>query len=90
MGIYSGRMNASSGYDSVRHVFKVFCRALDLMGDEQEAELDRYYRMRDDLELTVVSQDGQRVTASWIHVVDLCESLDELKIELSSMDPRDA
>jgi hypothetical protein len=87
MNIYSGYLCVTPGHSNVRIVFKSFSHASSLTGDEQEIQLARYYRARDDLKLTVKSRESRTVLANWIHVVDIDDGLDEVQVEISLNEP---
>jgi hypothetical protein len=82
MNVYSGYFRAAPDYARVRSVFKLFSAALDLDAQAQGAALEQYYRQRDDLLLTVRDQDDVLVPTSWIHILDLEEDMNDLRIEV--------
>jgi hypothetical protein len=89
MNVYSGRFFASQAYDQVRHVFKAFSDAQDLLGIEKEKALNDYFQRRDHLRLGIRNRNGRRWEASWINVIDFDESLDDLQVEAAANEALD-
>lgn len=82
MNVYSGRFYAQPAYHQVRSIFKIFSDALDHAGDVHNTMAHEYYRQRDELGLSISRRDGSRLSAEWIHIVDVTDDLDELQIDV--------
>jgi len=56
---------------------------MEMNGAAQQSALADYYRMRDELELTVKERGGgPEVPSGAIHIVDLDDSPDEIQVEV--------
>src|SRR6185503_12069711 len=82
MNVRSGRFRPHEQYFRVRSVFRLFSAALDLRGAAQQSAVAEYYRMRDELELTVRERGGAEVLLGTVHIVDLDDDM-EIEIEVS-------
>jgi hypothetical protein len=84
MNVYSGRFYPTASYQHVRSVFKLFSEALDLIGAKREAAVAEYYRKRDALGLTIRAQNGRRLAANAIHIMDFEDTMDDLQVEIAA------
>lgn len=67
-----GRFRPGVGYDLVQPVFKLFIEAVPKRGAEvrDREKLERYYKSRDALGLSLEDAEGQVVRTSAIHIED--------------------
>ena len=67
-----GRFRPGVGYDLVQPVFQLFTEAVPKRGaDVRDREkLERYYKSRDALGLSLEDDEGRPVRTSTIHIVD--------------------
>lgn len=75
MGTASGQFMPGPGYEKVSEVFQLFARAIGGRGADQQAMLADYYRRRDELALSVVSEHGDELPVSTIHIEDYSDEL---------------
>jgi len=71
MAVAFGTFHPLPSYESIRSVFLLFTDAQPESGrvaDQQK--LSRYYAERDALNLSLETEDGQRVETGYIHIVD--------------------
>ena len=75
MGVASGAFRPTSLYSSVRPIFHRFAAALGNQPPRQQdqEEIDAYYRERDALPLRLVDKTGRTVVTSFIHIEDFAE-----------------
>ena len=84
MGTASGRFTSAPGYEDVRAVFQLFVAAQARSGPAARDLLDEYYRRRDALALSVLSENGNELPVSVVHIEDYADELgaDAVHIEL--------
>ena len=82
MNLRSGRFCPRPDYFGVRSVFKAYSVAMDMDRVAQPTALADYYRMRDELQLTIREVGGAEVPSSAVHIVDLDDSSDEIQVEV--------
>jgi hypothetical protein len=71
-GVARGQFRPGVGYDLVQPVFRLYADAVPTPGAEvQDRELlDRYYRSRDALGLSLQDDAGREIRTSAIHIAD--------------------
>jgi hypothetical protein len=75
LGRARGRFRPGIGYDLVQPVFQLFAEAVPMPGaDATDSEkLERYYRSRDALGLSLEDDTGRSIRTSAIHIIDYAE-----------------
>ncbi len=85
MGVVFGAFVPFPTYEGVRPVFRIFAEAVGTtlagMSQTDGVKLDRYYRERDALDLSVTTITGLPVETLWIGIVDFSESLGDDRYE---------
>jgi hypothetical protein len=78
LGRARGRFRPGLGYDLVQPVFQLYTKAVPTPGAEPEDPglLDRYYKARDLLGLSLVDGEGKAIRTSAIHIADYSEAND--------------
>ncbi len=89
MGIATGVFVPSPAYERVRATFRIFSEAMRETGPADQEMIDRYYRERDKLGLTVVRPDGTLLRTSVVHISDFSEGPndDSYEVEVHIDDP---
>jgi hypothetical protein len=72
LGKARGRFRPGIGYDLVQPVFQLYAEAVPTAGAEpaDPDKLERYYRSREALGLSLEDDAGRTIQASAIHIVD--------------------
>jgi hypothetical protein len=66
-----GAFRPALGYELVQPVFRLYSKAVDADGSEQDAQmLERYYKARDALNLELTDASGGSIPTSTIHIAD--------------------
>ena len=86
MGIASGAFLPAPSYQSVQAVFRVYSEAGVSAADQDEEMLERYYRERDALNLTVQLGDGKAIPVQCVHIDDFSVELDEISVTIIMSD----
>ena len=81
MGVRLGASKPAPAYAEVRHVFRMFARAVQPQDGETGRLLQEYDRARDALGLRAVDGEGNLV-GGVIHIIDFAEELDEMVFAL--------
>ena len=82
MNVRSGRFSPLQPYWQVRSVFRLFSQALEMQGASRTQALEKYYSARDRLGLSLRDNVGSPVSVGEIHIIDVNESDDDLRIEV--------
>ncbi|WHI48160.1 hypothetical protein [Microbulbifer sp. VAAF005] len=72
MGMVHGRFIQGPGYQKVKNVFKLFT----------SEQYDEYYQKRDDLELILQDESGNKISNDFIHVEDFSPEFEEIIVEV--------
>jgi hypothetical protein len=75
LGRARGRFRPGTGYELVEPVFRLYSEAVPSPGGEaaDRDKLDRYYRSRDALGLSLEDDAGRAIRTSAIHIADYSE-----------------
>lgn len=89
MGTMAGAFVPSPAYEQVRSVFRLFSDAQSDTGPHDKELIERYYRERDRLDLSVTSPFGTRIPTSVVHISDFAEGPndDSYEVEVHVSDP---
>jgi len=87
LGRARGRFRPGIGYDLVQPVFQLYAEAVPTPGAEaaDQDKLERYYRSRDLLGLSLEDDSGRSILTSAIHIADYKGSI-ELEVLISDRD----
>ncbi|WP_444905051.1 hypothetical protein ACJJIU_10170 [Microbulbifer sp. CnH-101-E] len=72
MGMVHGRFIQGPGYQKVKSVFKLFA----------SKQYDEYHQKRDDLELTLLDESGNKISTGFIHIEDYSPEFEEISVEV--------
>ncbi|MDQ2664501.1 MAG: hypothetical protein M3Z05_00655 [Gemmatimonadota bacterium] len=78
-----GTFRPGFGYDLVQPVFRLFTKAVPMLGGEpfDEITLEKYYAARDRLGLSLVDAQGAVIRTSAIHIADYLEEKGIIEVE---------
>ena len=78
-----GTFRPGFGYDLVQPVFRLFTKAVPMLGGEpfDEITLERYYAARDKLGLSLVDAQGEVISTAAIHIADYIEEKGIIQVE---------
>ncbi|CAN5370178.1 hypothetical protein BH09GEM1_BH09GEM1_30110 [soil metagenome] len=78
-----GTFRPGLGYDLVQPVFRLFTKAVPMLGGEafDEITLEKYYAARDKLGLTLVDPSGEVIETAAIHIADYLEERGIIQVE---------
>jgi hypothetical protein len=86
-----GAFRPSLGYDLVQPVFRLFADAVPYDGSARdEAQLERYYKARDALQLELQEARGAPIRTTAIHIADYREQKGSAALELDVLIDDDA
>ena len=79
-----GTFRPGFGYDLVQPVFRLFTKAVPMLGGEafDEITLEKYYAARDKLGLSLVDANGELIPVSAIHIADYLEEKGIIQLEV--------
>ena len=86
MGIASGDFLPSENYYRVQPVFRLYAEDASSGAYQSSEVLERYYRERDGLDLTVRLTGGEIVPVQWVHIEDFSVELGEMQITVVAAD----
>ncbi|USD19845.1 hypothetical protein MJO52_12210 [Microbulbifer variabilis] len=78
MGMVHGIFTQEPDYQKVKNVFKLFANE----------QYDEYYQKRDDLELTLQDESGNKISTHFIHIEDYSPEFEEISVEVKLVDPQ--
>lgn len=72
------------GYDLVQPVFRLFTKAVPMLGGEpfDDITLDKYYAARDQLGLSLVDAAGTLIETATIHIADYMEETGVIQVDV--------
>jgi hypothetical protein len=78
-----GTFRPGFGYDLVQPVFRLFTKAVPMLGGEpfDEITLEKYYAARDKLGLSLVDSSGEVIETAAIHIADYIEEQGIIQVE---------
>ena len=78
-----GAFRPGFGYDLVQPVFRLFTKAVPMLGGEafDEITLERYYAARDELGLSLVDSRGEVIETAAIHIADYIQEKGIIQVE---------
>ena len=80
MGVASGVFTPSESYGAVQPTFRLYAAVGISVANQDEAKLKAYYAARDALNLSLVTQEGEIVPTSCIHITDYSEEIGEYEV----------
>ena len=96
LAVAAGAFQPAPGYARVRSIFRRFAEAVAdaPRTPVDEAEVARYYRERDALQLELLDTHGRVIPTGFIHIVDFTEevaaSASEAQVQIADRDAWDA
>lgn len=78
-----GTFRPGFGYELVQPVFRLFTKAVPMLGGEpfDEITLEKYYAARDKLGLSLVDAQGEVIETAAIHISDYIEEQGIIQVE---------
>jgi len=86
LGIASDDFLPSKDYHMVQPIFRIYIEATVNGASHDSEMLERYYRERDSLDLTVRLPDGEVISTQFVHIEDLSVELGEMGVTIAVPD----